>query len=169
MSVYEERVSSRRTEVLFVGLTLLFLALSWWRVAAAGLGWLSVILLCAFLFFLFYSLNYRVLIIRLTTTALVLRFGIFAWTLRFDNMEACYLDDTSLWRIGGAGIHFTWLKGRYRAMFNFLEYPRVVVALKKKKGPVWDVAFSTKHAVEVKRMLEEAMLEGGVLSPGDWG
>jgi hypothetical protein len=74
-----------------------------------------------------------------------------------DNIEKCFLDDTSLWRIGGAGIHFSWFHGRYRAMFNFIEHPRVVFALKKKRGPVRDVAFSTRRPNEVLRFIQEAM------------
>lgn len=30
-------------------------------------------------------------------------------------------------------------------MFNFLEYPRVVLELSKKMGPVRDVAFTTRQ------------------------
>lgn len=154
---YEERVSSRRTEALFVGLTLLFLLLFTWRATTSGLGFLPMALFLLFAFFLFYSLNYRALIIRMTPEALELRFGIFRWTVSLADIEDCRLDDTSLWRMGGAGIHFTRIRGRYRAMLNFLEHPRVVIALKRRKGPVREIAFSTRRPEEIMRLLREVI------------
>jgi len=54
-----------------------------------------------------------------------------------DNVEGCCLDDIPmLMRMGGAGIHFMLIRKRYRASFNFLEHPRVVIAFKKKEGLV---------------------------------
>jgi Ca2+/Na+ antiporter len=152
---YVERVSSRRTEALFVLLTLLFLLLFIWRASVRGAGGWAVVFACFFAFFLFYSLNYRTLIIRLSEQALQLNFGLFTWNIPLENVEACFADKTSLWRIGGAGIHFTWLGGRYRAMFNFLEHPRLVIALKIKKGPVRDIAFSTRRPDELMRLILE--------------
>ena len=153
---YEERISSNRTEGLFVVLMLLCAGLGAWRVRAAGFDVMAAVLSGLALFFLFYALNYRVLIIRLAPEALELRFGLFTWKMAVENIEACFPDETSLWRIGGAGIHFSPIGGRYRAMFNFLEYPRLVVALKQKKGPVRDVAFSTQRPDEVLRLIQEA-------------
>ena len=153
---YEERLSSNRTEALFIFLTIVFAALLYWRLRAVGIGALAIVLLFFALFFLFYSLNYRSLLIRMTGDALILKFGIFTWTIAYDNIQDCYLCETSLWRIGGAGIHFTWIRGNYRAFFNFLEYPRVVVVLKEKKGPVKEVAFSTTRAETVKRVIEDS-------------
>lgn len=58
--------------------------------------------------------------------------------------------------MGGAGIHFMTIRARYRASFNFLEYPRVVVAFKKKVGLVRDISFSTRRPDEVLRLIQEA-------------
>jgi len=55
---------------------------------------------------------------------------------------------------GGAGIHFMFINKRYRASFNFLEYPRIVVALKKKSGPVCDLSFTTRHPEKVLQLLQ---------------
>jgi hypothetical protein len=151
---YLERLTSGRTEALFVGLALLFALLLAARARGSGLDGWSIVFLCALAFFLFYSLNYRSLTIHLTAEALRLKFGLFTWVIRLSNIEAARLDETSLWRIGGAGIHFTPLRGRYRAMFNFLEYPRVVIALKVSKGPVRDIAFSTRRPEEVLRWIQ---------------
>ena len=50
-------------------------------------------------------------------------------------------------------LPFTSLDGRYRAMFNFLEYPRLVVTQKEKQGPVLEVAFSTQHPDELMQLV----------------
>ncbi len=60
-------------------------------------------------------------------------------------------------RIGGAGIHFTWIKGKYRAFFNFLEYPRVVIFLKKKHGVVCEIAFSTEQPEKVIEIIRNGV------------
>ncbi len=155
-AVYEEFLSSPRTEALFIGLTLLFFGLWLRRILAAGLDAIAIALLAFFCFFLFYSFNYRTLRIQLTPGHLQLRFGAFRWTIAMENIAACCRDEISLWRIGGAGIHFSPINGRYRAMFNFLEYPRVVVSLKRKQGPVRDIAFSTHDPDQVMRFIQAA-------------
>lgn len=61
-------------------------------------------------------------------------------------------------RMGGAGIHFMSIRKRYRASFNFLEYPRVVIAFKRKVGPVQDISFSTRQPEKVIRLIQEAAI-----------
>jgi len=155
--VYQEHLSSTRTEALFILLTLVPLAAFAGRAQVAGLDGGSVALLLAAAFFLFYSLNYRTLVIRIGPESLRLRFGLFEWSIPLENIEGCMLDTLSLWRIGGAGIHFTPVAGRYRAMFNFLEHPRVVIALRRKMGPVCDIAFSTRRPADVLAALRSPL------------
>ncbi len=157
--VYFERVTSKRTETLFVVLAILFFLLFTLFARTAVFGAWSILFFCLFAFFLFYTLNFRTLIIRLSKDTLQLQFGIITWMIPLHNIETCSLDATPLGRIGGAGIHFTLLGGRYRAMFNFLEYPRVVIALKVKQGLVRDVALSTLHPDEVMLLIENAGFE----------
>jgi Ca2+/Na+ antiporter len=161
--VYDERVASKRTEALFLALTILFFLLFIWRLIADRLDILAVVLLCLCCFFLFYSVNYRTLVIRLTAESLKLTFGLFTWTVPLDNIEGSRLDDIpALMRMGGAGIHFMLIRKRYRASFNFLEYPRVVIALKKKVGPVQDISFSTQRPDEVLRLIQESVPRAAV-------
>ncbi len=156
--IYDERVTSTRTEVLFVSFTLLFLLLFIWRVTVGGWHTLAAVFLCLSGFFLFYSLNYRTLAIRLTAESLKLTFGVFTWTVPLDNVEECRLDDIPvLMRMGGAGIHFMSIRKRYRASFNFLEHPRVVIAFRRKVGPVRDISFSTRRPDDVLRLVQEAV------------
>jgi hypothetical protein len=58
-----------------------------------------------------------------------------------------------LLKYGGAGIHFMTVNQRYRASFNFLEYPRVVIALKHKRGLIHDLSFSTQNPEQVIQVL----------------
>lgn len=152
---YTERITSKWTEALFIGLTLLLDGLFVWRVITRSLDTLSYIFAGLSLVFLFYVINYRVLTIRLTQQALELKFGIFTWTEPYENIAGCALDKIPwlMW-YGGAGIHFMLIHKRYRASFNFLEYPRVVVALKKKSGPVRDISFTTRHPEKVQQLLQ---------------
>jgi Ca2+/Na+ antiporter len=156
--LYHERVTSNRTEALFLGLTILLLVLLVWRVSFEGLDVLAVVFLFFFVVFLFYSVNYRMLVVHLTQESLKLTFGIFTWTVALDNIEACTLDNVPVFmRMGGAGIHFIFIRKRYRASFNFLEYPRVVIAFKRSVGPVRDLSFSTRHPDGVQRLIQAAL------------
>jgi Ca2+/Na+ antiporter len=152
-NAYNEKLSSAKTETLFILLTLIFLALFTWRWLNVGWNGWTIAFLCFFAFFLFYSLNYRTLKIQLSPETLQLTFGIFTWKITISNIKNCYLDEDTFWRFGGAGIHFMWIKGKYRAFFNFLEYPRVVVTLKEKKGLVQEVAFTTKRPEQVQEFI----------------
>jgi hypothetical protein len=158
--IYEEKLSSRRTEALFWTLSLLFLLLTLWRAGKAHFEILSFVFLCLCLFFLFYALNYRTLVIKMTQETLSLKFGVIKWVVPIETIQKCYPDNTPLWRIGGAGIHFSMLQRRYRAMFNFLEYPRVVIELKEKRGLLRDIAFSTRHPGEVIRRIQASTTGG---------
>ena len=151
---YVEKLSSRRTELLFIILTILFFLLFLWRVNVSGWGGFVIAFLVLSCLFLFYVVNFRTLIIRITSESLKLSFGIFSWTVPVSNIESCSLDEIPLFmKYGGAGIHFMMIRKRYRASFNFLEYPRVVIALKNKVGPVQDISFSTRQPEEVLRVM----------------
>ncbi|MBN1449664.1 MAG: hypothetical protein JW963_01500 [Anaerolineales bacterium] len=152
--VHTEELSSSKTEALFIVLAVVFLLLSIWRWTVTGVSTWTIVFLCFFAFFLFYSFNYRRLKIQLTPETLQLTFGIFTWKIAIANIKNCYRDEDTIWRFGGAGIHFMWIKGKYRAFFNFLEYPRVVVTLKEKKGPVQEIAFSTKEPERVMEIIQ---------------
>ena len=157
--IYSEKLSSKRTELLFTALTLLFLLLFIWRVIAGSVDFLVGIFLFFFVFFLFYSLNYRTLVIRLTSESLKLSFGIFTWTIPLNNVGEIQSDDELplLMKYGGAGIHFMLVRKRYRTSFNFLEHSRVVIGLKRKAGLVRDISFSTCQPNELIRLVQGAI------------
>jgi len=153
---YFERIRSNLTEALFAVLATLFFVLFFWQNNST----LKIVFLCLSLVFLFYTINYRTLLIRLTHEKLQLRFGIFTWTVPLENIADCRLDDVSApMRYGGAGIHFMLIKGRYRVSFNFLEHPRVVIALKTKQGLVRDVSFSTQQPEEIVNLITKPAIK----------
>jgi hypothetical protein len=155
--LYTEHVSSKRTELLFIVLMLLFFMLAVWRVTVRGLDMFVWVFFCLGTFFFFYTLNFRTLKICLTTRSLKLTFGVFTWSVPLENIEGCRLDEIPvLMRLGGAGIHFMLIHKRYRASFNFLEYPRIVITLKRKVGPVRDISFSTRHPDDLLLCMQEA-------------
>jgi len=129
-----------------------------WHVTVSGLDILAAVFLGFSSFFLFYSVNYRTLIICLTSEFLKLTFGIFTWRVPLDNIAEFHLDEIPLFmKFGGAGIHFMFIRQRYRASLNFLEHPRVVIALKRKAGPVRDISFSTRRPDDVLQLIQEAV------------
>ena len=168
--LFLEKLSSRWTEALFLALTAIFLLLFAWRLNGSGLDALAVVLLIFGALFLFYAINYRVLVIRLTRQLLTLTFGVFTWKVPLENIAACRLDHQLplLLKYGGAGIHFMMVDQRYRASFNFLEHPRLVVAFREKVGPVCDISFSTRHPEEILQLISGiTTAETGAGYPGD--
>jgi hypothetical protein len=119
--IYQERVSSKKTGLIFASLTILFFILLVWRFYEGKKDILSAIFFFLFVFFLFYTVNYRTLVISLTPEFLRLRFGVFKWEVPMENVDECRLDELPLIKkYGGAGIHFMFERKRYRASFNFL-------------------------------------------------
>ena len=92
--VYEEKLLSNKTEALFIALMLIFLSLALWRVKVHSFDGITIIYTFFSALFLFYSLNYRRLVIRIFPEQLELKFGIFSWTIPFDNVEECRLDES---------------------------------------------------------------------------
>jgi hypothetical protein len=152
--LYQEKVTSTRTAALFLGLALLFMVLVIQRLSVSDFdGWATAFLIF-FMIFLFYVVNYWALSIRITSAALVLSFGIFHWRVLLDNIASCVIDDIPPFlRYGGAGIHFMTVHERYRVNFNFLELPRLVVALKHRAGPVKDISFSTQKPEDILNII----------------
>jgi hypothetical protein len=155
--IFYERLSSNRTEALFLVLTFLFFRLHRRRYNRADrLDLFAALFFILFVFFGFCSLNYRTLIIRLTEEKLTLIFGLFRWRVPLHNVAECRRDELPLFmRLGGAGIHFMFIRKRYRVSFNFLEYPRILIRLKRKVGPVEDVSFSTRRPDEFLQIIQE--------------
>ena len=154
-----EKISSLKTSLLFIMLAIGFLCLSLWHTSFLT-NWnpLGSIFLFFFCLFIFYIFNYHTLIIHITASYLHLRFGIFTCKMLINSIKEVQLDKIpTFMKYGGAGIHFMFVKKRYRASYNFLEYPRICVSLKKRKGLVEDVSFSTRDPKKIMRTLNKLM------------
>jgi hypothetical protein len=158
--IYAEKVSSLRTGLLFLGLCVIFTGLVFWKLQRTPSGSQPVFFLLLTIMFLFYTLNYRTLVIEISKEEVSLQFGLFHWHIPLDTIASCYIDTAPLWRIGGAGIHFSFFNKRYRAMFNYLEHDRVVLSLNKKKGLVSEVAFSTREPERVMDSILSQIKQG---------
>jgi len=153
--VYSERISSTGTSLLFLFLAILFFLLFGWRVSVVGWRFFLGVLLFLGVFFTIYVVNYRVLEITITYSHLKLRFGIVPWKTSLENIQAVELDDSpALIKFGGAGVHFAFVNGKYRAFYNFLEYPRLLVYFREKQGLVQALVFSTRKPDKIQEILE---------------
>ena len=155
-ATYFEELRSTRTSLLFQGLMILFLGLFAWRVEVAGFQAGPIIFLSLAIFFAFYVLNYRTLKIRIDAETIHLQFGIVPWRTKLDNVASCGLDDSSvLIKYGGAGVHFAFTRGKYRAFYNFLEGPRILVSFHQRQGWVQELVFSTRNPDQVLDLIQE--------------
>lgn len=154
--VYTEKIRSSWTTALFAVLTLMFLTLFAWRYAVVGWEFRTGLFCFVGFLFLFYTINYRVLEIQISSKELNLKFGLVKWTTALDNIDSWQLDDSPWWiKYGGAGVHFAAVRGKYRAYFNFLEYPRVLVTLQEKQGWVRQLCFTTQHPDQIQAQLQK--------------
>ncbi|MBI9051371.1 MAG: hypothetical protein JEZ00_18245 [Anaerolineaceae bacterium] len=157
--LYKEKIQSNSTLLLFVVLTIVFLISGLWRMITYSLDSFAMVLFFFAAFFLFYSINYRTLIITITADTVLLRFGVFKWETPMQEIMICELDDKlpNAKKYGGAGIHFMFIEQRYRVSFNFLEHDRVVIRQKGDQKRVKDVSFSTQNANEIIRIIKESL------------
>jgi len=87
-------VQSPKTSFLFFILAAIFFALFAWRVSAVNFRLIPILYLLVGLFFFFYVLNYRTLIITITEEAIFLKFGLIRWRTLLENIQTCELDDS---------------------------------------------------------------------------
>lgn len=154
--IYSEEIRSNKTDRLFVVLALITYALSAWKVSVVGFKFGAAFFLFLGLLFTFYILNFKVLKILVTEKALHLKFGIIPWKTELLNIQEITLDDAPLIiKYGGAGVHFAFVKGEYRAFYNFLEYPRVLIRFKKKQGFVKALVFSSRQPDQILTIIQE--------------
>lgn len=152
--LYYEKVQSPKTSLLFFILVVIFAALFTWRVSSVGFRYIPILYLFLGIFFFLYVLNYRSLIITITENCIFLKFGLIQWRTPLENIQNCELDDSpAIIKYGGAGVHFAFVNRIYRAYFNFLEHPRVMITLINKQGLVQALIFTTRRPEEVIKII----------------
>lgn len=154
--IYNEEIRSNKTDLLFVVLALIFFALGAWRLSIVGFRFVPGLFIFLGLMFTFYVINFRVLKITITDQGIRLKFGLIPWITNFSNIQECMLDDAPIIiKYGGAGVHFAFVRGEYRAFYNFLEYPRVLIRFKEKQGLVQALVFTTRQPDQVLETIQE--------------
>ncbi|MCJ7715288.1 MAG: hypothetical protein MUO54_02040 [Anaerolineales bacterium] len=137
----------------------IFTALFAWRGTAVSFQTFPIVCLCVAVFFFLYVLNFRILKITITEENVLLKFGIIRWRTKLKNIRSIKLDESpAVIKYGGAGVHFAFMKGNYRAFFNFLEYPRLHIAFHQKRGPVQGLVFTTRNPDEVLRIIQSRIV-----------
>ncbi len=159
--LYQERIQSRWTTLLFILLAAIFLGLASWRYSAVGIRFIPGLFLFLGLVFIFYVFNYRVLEISISDQLLKLRFGLVRWQINMENIREAELDDSpALIRYGGAGVHFAFARGEYRAFYNFLEFSRINLRFKKKVGPVQGLVITTRQPEQLLKIIRGSLEVG---------
>lgn len=154
--IYQERIKSFRTTLLFIVLAGFFFALFVWRYRTVGFRFGSGLTLFFGLFFLFYVLNYRELLIRISAEEVLLNFGLVRWRTKIRNIKEALFDDSpAMIKYGGAGVHFAVVGGEYRAFYNFLEYPRIVLRFHDKQGPVQALVLTTRNPEKILQIIQD--------------
>ena len=154
--LYSEKVRSNKTSLLFVILALIFFALFTWRYSIVGFRFVPGLYAFLGLFFSFYVINYRILKITITDQTLHLKFGLVGWRTDINNIALCIVYDPPFWiKYGGAGVHFAMVEGEYKAFYNFLEYPRLLIKFHQKQGLVQALVFTTREPDRISEILEK--------------
>jgi len=144
--IYYERVTSSGTSLLFLVLGIIAFSLFGWRFSLVGWRVFPGILLFLGVLFTFFVFNYRVLEITVTDLHLKLKFGLISWKANLGNIQSVEVDNSPpIIKYGGAGVHFAFVNGQYRAFFNFLEYTRVLATFKQKQGLVTALVFTSRQ------------------------
>ena len=157
--LYNEKVRSNKTSLLFVLLAMIFFALFGWRFSVVGFRFIPGLYVFIGLVFCFYVINFRELEISITDQKLQLKFGVIAWSSNIENIKSIIRYDPPFWiKYGGAGVHFAMVDGDYKAFYNFLEYPRVMVGFHQKQGWVQSLVFTTRQPDKILQIMEDRSL-----------
>jgi hypothetical protein len=154
--LYSEKIRSNITSLLFLILAIIFFVLFAWRFSVVGFRFVPGLYVFLGLFFCFYLINFRALTISITDQTLHLNFGLIHWRTDIENIASSTLFDPPFWiKYGGAGVHFAMVDGEYMAFYNFLEYPRILIKFKQKRGRVQALAFTTRQPDTVLDILDK--------------
>lgn len=155
-AIYEEKIFSKWITAILAPVTALMFFLLGYQILVAPVGsnpaptWILLILS---LFFLGITMVFSRLVIRITPASVTVGYGIFKHTIPWDNIENCFLDESSAVKYGGSGIRIAKIGGKLRLVYSVIGGPRVVLSLKE--GKYQELAFSTKNPEEVTRIIKE--------------
>ncbi|MBU7036898.1 MAG: hypothetical protein HXS52_03120 [Theionarchaea archaeon] len=155
-AIYEEKIVSKWIIVVLLSIAGSMLFLLAYQVLIEPLGsepapnWFYLIM---FLLFLGIAFTFGRLIIRMTPASIFVGFGPLGHNIAWDNVEDCFLDETSAARYGGAGVRTVRIGGHWRIIYNIVESSRVGLSLRE--GRFRDIVFSTRHPEDVMTTIKE--------------
>lgn len=148
-TLYEEKLFSKWSTIIFTIFTLLFLFLTVYQIFIGPLGgnpaptW---ILGLFFALFLFLTVNFSIMTLRLTPEFLSASFGVLRYTVSWENVESCTQEEAPLW-IFGWGIRFEKSRGKRRLSYTIPQTPQLKFILRDKNFR--EFIFSTKTPEKV--------------------
>ena len=153
---YEEKIFQKWIAGLLTVIAGIFLFLLFYQILVGPIGTNPVpdwFFLFMFLLFLGVTINFSRLTIRMTPGYISVGYGIIKHLILWENVEACYLDETSIIRYGGWGIRIARVKGKWRLVYNVVGSPRIVLSLKR--GRFKEFVFSTENPEQVIKLVKE--------------
>ena len=154
--IYEEKIFLKWTVSILTVFLAVFLFLLCYQILVGPIGTNpapNCFYLFMFLLFLGVMINFSILKIRMTPGYFSVSYGIIKYSILWENIEDCSLDDVSTFKYGGWGIRMAQVKGKWRLVYNVIGGPRIVLSLKK--GRFKEFVFSTKNPEEVIKIVKE--------------
>jgi hypothetical protein len=98
------------------------------------------------------TINFLRLTIKIDSEGLTVGYGLYKSNISWDEIDDCYLDETSSFWYGGWGLRIARIGGKWRTVYNSVGGPRVVISLKD--GWIEEVVISTRNPDEVMEKIE---------------
>jgi hypothetical protein len=156
--IYEEKVFAKIIGGMLGAVTVMMVIILIWQVMFTSLDeveWLPILFITMFFLFLFLTLTFSRLIIRVSFQGVTVSFGIIKKSIPWENIEGIEIDETSAIKYGGAGIRTARIKGEWVLVYNVIGGPRC--ALRLKEGRFKRFVFSTKNPEEVVNVIKGQM------------
>lgn len=154
--IYEERILLKWTTSMLAIFTIIFLFLMLYQIVMEpvvthpALHWFFLLMI---LLFLVVTINFNRLIIRISSQFISVGYGLIKYTIPWENVNKCYLDESSTITYGGWGIRLAKVKGKRRLAYIVLGESRIVLSLKR--GRFNEFVFSTKSPEEVIKIVNK--------------
>ncbi len=142
---------------IFGFLSMGFFVLFWYQRGGVQLlpqfipNWLNLLVSIYLLRFFFLGLNFSTLQLNITSSGIVIGFGLIKRKIEWELIEECQILQGGFralwWR-----LPIDWSRGRWRNVFQVIGYPQISLGLKKSYFS--EVIFSTRDPQRVKEIIE---------------
>lgn len=148
--IYEESIFAKWLTSVLALVTIVFFFMLLYQIlvnSTSGQFTFPWFLFLMFVLFLGFTINFRKLVIKMRPDGISVNYGIFKRTIKWENIEKCYVDEDSALGYGGWGIRIGSGKEGLRLVYNLIGRPRIVLSLKK--GKFKEFVFSTANPQKV--------------------